>query len=116
MTRVKFMRPPCGFAALPLQLRKTHVQERPAFGGEDAGVPVRRELHAIALGQLRALDRIGTMQEHRADMLQDILVGLYEEARQILDLDHQTRKTLRHELNQKQRIGAVKKEEDRVEG
>jgi hypothetical protein len=29
-------------------------------------------------------------------MLQDILVGLREELRQTLDLDHQTRKTLRH--------------------
>jgi hypothetical protein len=29
-------------------------------------------------------------------MLQDILIGLREELRQILDLDHQTRKALRH--------------------
>jgi hypothetical protein len=29
-------------------------------------------------------------------MLEDILIGLREELRQILDLDHQTRKTLRH--------------------
>jgi hypothetical protein len=29
-------------------------------------------------------------------MLQDIFVRLREETRQILDLDHQTRKTLRH--------------------
>jgi hypothetical protein len=36
------------------------------------------------------------VQEHRADVLQDILVGLREETRQILDLDNQTRKTLRH--------------------
>jgi hypothetical protein len=34
-------------------------------------------------------------------MLQDILVGLREETRQILDLDHQTRKTLRHTHNPK---------------
>jgi hypothetical protein len=34
-------------------------------------------------------------------MLQDILVGLREETRQILDLDHQTRKTLRHAYNPK---------------
>ena len=64
MTRVKFMRPPYGFAALPLQLRKPHVQERAAFGGEDAGVPVRRELNAIALGELGALDGVSAMQEH----------------------------------------------------
>jgi ABC-type cobalamin transport system ATPase subunit len=53
-------------------------------------------LHAIALSELGALDGVSAMQEHRADMLQDILVGLCEEARQILDLNHQTRKTLRH--------------------
>jgi hypothetical protein len=29
-------------------------------------------------------------------MLQDILIGLRKETRQILDFDHQTRKTLRH--------------------
>ena len=116
--RVDFL-PPChlahvsprGSAALRLQLRKADVQERAAFGGEDAGVPIRRELDAIALGELGPLDRIGAVQEHRADMLQDILIRLREETRQILDLDHQTRKTLRHELNQKQRIGAVKEEE-----
>jgi hypothetical protein len=34
-------------------------------------------------------------------MLQDILIGLREELRQIFDLDHQTRKTLRHESNPK---------------
>ena len=54
-------------------------------------------MHAIALGELRALDRIGTMQKHRPDMLQDILVRLREETRQILDLNHQTRKTLRQD-------------------
>ena len=47
-----------------LQLRETDVQERPAFGGEDAGVPIRRELHAIALGELGALDGVSAMQEH----------------------------------------------------
>ena len=80
----------------PLQLRKTHVQKSAAFGSEDAGILGRRELDAIALGQLGALDGIGAVQEHRADMLQDILIRLREETRQILDLDHQTRKTLRH--------------------
>ena len=54
------------------------------------------ELDAVALGELGALDGIGAMQEHRADMLQDIFIGLREETRQILDLNHQTRKTLRH--------------------
>jgi hypothetical protein len=34
-------------------------------------------------------------------MLEDILVGLREELRQILDLDHQTRKTLGHASNPK---------------
>ena len=61
MTRVKFMRPPCGFAALPLQLCEADMKERAAFGGEDAGVPVRRELDAVALGELGALDRVGAV-------------------------------------------------------
>ena len=52
---------PRGSAALRLQLREAHVQERTAFGGEDAGVPIRRELHAIALGELGALDRVGAV-------------------------------------------------------
>ena len=72
------------------------MQERAAFCGEDAGVLIRGKLDAIALGELGALDGVSTVQEHRADMLQDILVRLREETRQILDLDHQTRKTLRH--------------------
>ena len=63
-------------AALALQLRKTDVQKGPAFGREDAGVFGRGELDAIALGELGALDGVGAMQEHRADMLQDVLVGL----------------------------------------
>ena len=108
--------PPRDTVASRFQLRKPYMQKGPAFGGEDAGVPIRRELDAVTLGELGALEGVSAMQEHRADMLQDILVRLREETRQILDLDHQTRKTLRHELNQKQRIGAVKKEEDRVEG
>jgi hypothetical protein len=60
-------------------------------------------LHAIALGELGALDGVSAVQQHRADMLQDIFIGLREETRQILDLDHQTRKTLRHELKQRRR-------------
>ena len=88
--------PPRDTVASGLQLREAHVQERAAFGGEDAGIPIRRELNAIALGELGPLDRIGAVQEHRADMLQDILVRLREETQQILDLDYQTRKTLRH--------------------
>ena len=97
------MRPPRGFAALPLQLCEADVQQGPAFGGEDAGVPIRGELDSIALSELGALDRIGAVQEHRADMLQDIFVRLREETWQILDLNHQTRKTLRHELKQRRR-------------
>jgi hypothetical protein len=85
-----------GFAALRLQLREPDMQESPAFGGEDAGVLGRRDLDPVALGELGALDGISAMQEYRADMLQDILIGLREELRQILDLDHQTRKTLGH--------------------
>jgi hypothetical protein len=72
------------------------MQQGPAFGGEDAGVFGRRELDAVALGELGALDSVSAKQEHRADMLEDILVGLREELRQILDLDHQTRKALGH--------------------
>jgi hypothetical protein len=34
-------------------------------------------------------------------MLQDVLIGLREELRQTLDLDHQTRKALRHAGNPK---------------
>jgi hypothetical protein len=52
----------------------------------------------LALG---ALDGISAEQEHRANMPQDVLVGLREELRQIFDLDHQTRKTLRHAGNPK---------------
>ncbi len=85
-----------GFAALSLQLREPNMQQRPAFGGEDAGILGRRELDPVALGELGALDGVSAMQEHRADMLQDVLIGLREELRQTLDLDHQTRKTLRH--------------------
>ena len=48
----------------PLQLRKTHVQKSAAFGGEDAGVPIRGELHAIALSELGPLDGVSAMQEH----------------------------------------------------
>ena len=88
--------PPRDTVASRFQLRKPYMQKGPAFGGEDAGVPIRRELHAIALGELGALDGVSAVQQHRADMLQDILVWLREETRQILDLDHQTRKTLRH--------------------
>ena len=65
-----------GFTTLSLQLRKPDMQERPAFGGEDARVLGRRELHAVALGELGALDGISAEQEHRADMLQDVLIGL----------------------------------------
>jgi hypothetical protein len=61
------------------------MQQRPAPRGEDAGILGRGELDAVALGELGALDGVGAMQEHRADMLQDILVGLREELRQILD-------------------------------
>ena len=88
--------PPRDSVASDFQLRKPHMQQRAAFGGEDAGILGRGELDSVALGELGALDRVGAVQEHRADMLQDILVGLREETRQILDLDHQTRKTLRH--------------------
>ena len=79
------------------------MQEGPTLGREDAGVLGRGELDAIALGELGALDGVGAMQEHRADMPQDILVGLREETRQILDFDHQTRKTLRHARNPKKK-------------
>ena len=72
------------------------MQQRPTFGGEHAGILGRGELDTVALGELGALDGVSAVQEHRADMLQDILVGLREETRQILDLDHQTRKALRH--------------------
>ena len=72
------------------------MQQRPAFGGEDAGILGRGELDSVALGELGALDGVGAVQEHRADMLQDIFIGLREETRQILDLDHQTWKALRH--------------------
>jgi hypothetical protein len=72
------------------------MQQRPTFGGEDARVLGRRELDPVALGELGALHGVSTVQEHRADMLQDILVGLREELRETLNLDHQTRKTLRH--------------------
>jgi hypothetical protein len=82
-------------------LGEADVQEGPAFGGEDAGVLGRRELDAVALGELGALNGISTVQEHRTDMLQDILIGLREELRQTLDLDHQTRKALRHAGNPK---------------
>jgi hypothetical protein len=77
------------------------MQQRPAFGGEDAGVLGRRELDAVALSELGALDGVSTVQEHRTDMLEDILIGLREELRQTLDLDHQTRKTLGHTRNPK---------------
>ena len=53
--------PPRDTVASGLQLRETDVQERAAFGGEDAGVPIRRELHAIALGELGALDGVGAV-------------------------------------------------------
>jgi len=82
-------------------MRAADVQEGPAFGGEDAGVLGRGELDAVALGELGALDGVSAQQEHRADMLQDILIALREELRQILDLDHQTRKALRHAYNPK---------------
>ncbi len=88
--------PPRDSVASGLQLREPDVQERAAFGGEDAGVLRGGELDAIALGELSALHGVSTEQEHRADMLQDIFIGLREETRQILDLDYQTRKTLRH--------------------
>ena len=70
-----------GFAALPLQLREPDMQQGASFGGEDAGVLGRGELDAVALGELGALDGVSTEQEHRADMLEDILVGLREELR-----------------------------------
>jgi len=79
---------PRGSAALPLQLREANVQKSPAFGREDTGIFGRGELNAIALGELGALDGVGAQQEHRADMLQDVLVGLRKETRQILDFDH----------------------------
>jgi hypothetical protein len=72
------------------------MKQSPAFGGKDAGVLGRRELYPVALGELGALDGVSAVQEHRADMLEDILIGLRKELRQTLDLDHQTRKTLRH--------------------
>jgi hypothetical protein len=64
------------------------MQQRPAFGGEDAGVLGRRELDPVALGELGALDGVSTVQEHRADMLQDVLIGLRKELRETLNLDH----------------------------
>jgi hypothetical protein len=57
------------------------MQQSPALGGEDAGVFGRRELDPVALGELSPLDGISAEQEHRADMLQDVLVGLREELR-----------------------------------
>jgi len=77
------------------------MQQGPALGGEDAGVLGRGELDPVALGELGTLDGIGAVQEDRADMLQPIFFGLREEFRQILDFDHQTRKTLRHGHNPK---------------
>jgi len=85
-----------GSATLSLQLGEPNMQQRPPLRGEDAGVLGRRELNAVALGELGALDRVSAMQEHRADMLEDVLIGFRKELRQTLDLDHQTRKTLRH--------------------
>jgi hypothetical protein len=41
-------------------------------------------------------------------MLQDILIGLRKELRQILDLDHQTRKALRHACDPKTQTRARK--------
>jgi hypothetical protein len=77
------------------------MQQHPAFGGEDGGALGLRELDPVALGELGALGGINTPQERRADMLQDVLVGVCEELRQTLHLDYQTKKTLRHTRNPK---------------
>jgi hypothetical protein len=77
------------------------MQQRPAFGGEDAGFLGRRELDPIKLCELGALDAVSAMREQRTDELYDIIVRLREELWQTLDLDNQTRKTPWHAINPK---------------